>query len=876
MAQNNKIILGVSAKSLGFVKNRTYNWLDFCEYLSVPYVDTINSQEYANLDETTKLEAKKKAGYYVGGPSEDGRRKTSSIKQRSLLCYDFDKLTKAEYAIITKSLTKLSDFEYFWHTTRSHAPEKPRLRVVFPLKNPVKAQDFQALSRFVASQLLSSVESSMEAVDSCSFRIAQLMYFPTLNSDSQFFSGHNKGDFIDPYSYLDTIKDWSNPEKWPRSKKNSLIHGLKGNTIQNPSEKEGVIGFFCREYDIEEAINEFLPEIYCPSDISSTEIRYTYHLGSSKGGAVVYDDGQYLYSHHDTDPVCGKCVNSFDLVRIHLFGDLDLEPEASLSSLESFRAMKELIKDKFPDYEFNDHTVSADDFADIDEEPSKYEEPSEDVEDTNSLDEITYLLKPYLQGSSSYNNVNFPLECLPDYWAGKIKEWAKESNAPMSYVAWSFMALFGSCLGNARHVSPNNSRWSEPPALWVALVGNPSVKKSPAIGIVSNLLTDIIKEWDSNYDEERKGYLAKKKAMESSLKTLTMEEKQQLFESVDKPPVRRVLKVNDPTIEYLVKASSQNPRGLLLIRDELSGWFNSMTRYRSEGSDRPAWLESYSGRYYSTERKKDDGEVLKSYNFLVSMVGGIQPEVLKTMGTNNISDGLLQRFIMCFSEGEDVEKNLHYYAERTDGKDREVEAKLKNILNLSMEINSVNAGKPRVIPFHPEAFKVFNQWHVNKLDEYKKVSNLMVTYLGKAESQVSRIALILEYLKWSEDLKEYDEFWDCSKEEPSFISLDSVSKAIYIYETNIKSNIEILTQGEAVCNTHLIAIKLMQKAAQLGVRDFNTKLFKEMIQKETDKSDKVANIMSFLETTKLIRKVAINGNRYIRINTELIDKLKKY
>lgn len=37
---------------------------------------------------------------------------------------------------------------------------------------------------------------------------------------------------------------------------------------------------------------------------------------------VVYD-GKFAYSHHATDPVCGKLLNAFDLVRLHKFRELD-------------------------------------------------------------------------------------------------------------------------------------------------------------------------------------------------------------------------------------------------------------------------------------------------------------------------------------------------------------------------------------------------------------------------------------------------------------------------------------------------------------------------------------------------------------------------
>jgi hypothetical protein len=60
----------------------------------------------------------------------------------------------------------------------------------------------------------------------------------------------------------------------------------------------------------------FLPGIYAPSAMNG---RYDYIPADSSAGVVLYE-GKWAYSHHATDPACGKLLNAFDLVRIHKFG----------------------------------------------------------------------------------------------------------------------------------------------------------------------------------------------------------------------------------------------------------------------------------------------------------------------------------------------------------------------------------------------------------------------------------------------------------------------------------------------------------------------------------------------------------------------------
>src|SRR5690606_7703220 len=91
-----------------------------------------------------------------------------------------------------------------------------------------------------------------------------------------------------------------------------------------PTEKPGIVGAFCRAFDIHEAISRFLPDEY---DATDKDDRYTYAHGSGASGAVVYGEGRFLYSNHATDPVSQQTVNSFDLVRIHKFRDLDTEKD---------------------------------------------------------------------------------------------------------------------------------------------------------------------------------------------------------------------------------------------------------------------------------------------------------------------------------------------------------------------------------------------------------------------------------------------------------------------------------------------------------------------------------------------------------------------
>ena len=116
---------------------------------------------------------------------------------------------------------------------------------------------------------------------------------------------------------------------------------------EDPTTKKGIVGAFCRVYDVPAAIEKFLPDVYAPGDAGSGKARYTFLGGTTSNGAVVEDGGLFLYSYHTSDPCSDMLVNAFDMVRRHLFGHLDegSRPDLSPSARPSYKAMVGHVRD---------------------------------------------------------------------------------------------------------------------------------------------------------------------------------------------------------------------------------------------------------------------------------------------------------------------------------------------------------------------------------------------------------------------------------------------------------------------------------------------------------------------------------------------------
>lgn len=92
--------------------------------------------------------------------------------------------------------------------------------------------------------------------------------------------------------------------------------------LVDPREKPGLIGAFCRVYDIRRVIDEVLPDVF--EYEGDSDVRLTWSQGGgASGGACITDDELRIYNSHNTDPFEGRAQNAWDLVRFYRYGHLD-------------------------------------------------------------------------------------------------------------------------------------------------------------------------------------------------------------------------------------------------------------------------------------------------------------------------------------------------------------------------------------------------------------------------------------------------------------------------------------------------------------------------------------------------------------------------
>lgn len=330
-----------SGSNLGKCRNVTWTISKLVERLKTPNRTAESLKQYLKLPVSEQDKLKVAPGWMLGGPCDKGRRAASNIKFRDYLTLDIDNDKLGLLWRLILGTTWLSGYRWVLHTTRKHTPENPRFRLIIFLSEPISADRYAPLTRIVASY----IDATMDSVDDVSHRVAQMMYFPSCSHDSEFIFHDNPGELLDGNAILDAWGDWTDLSKLPFSEKQGQKRE-SAKKAEDPTTKAGIVGAFCRAYDIPAAIETFLSDVYAPGDDYWGKPRYTFIAGSTTNGAVVEDGGAFLYSHHTSDPCSDKLVNSFDLVRLHKYGDLDgdIEPDARPGSLESFKAMVRLCQ----------------------------------------------------------------------------------------------------------------------------------------------------------------------------------------------------------------------------------------------------------------------------------------------------------------------------------------------------------------------------------------------------------------------------------------------------------------------------------------------------------------------------------------------------
>lgn len=342
--------------------------IDLVELIKISSTPRLDQKKYTQKEYEALSSEERGNSKDVGGLMgaallfQDSNRKKVNIDARTMLTLDIDYPEKAStsmdfdglFSHIKSVLMSIFGYDVFFYvyTSRNASPSNPRMRVMIPLSERIKMDEINvknakdelvdyvdhltsvAASRFMANSI------GMEMFDQTGHDVNRLMYYPSISVDGWFRAEVNLADILKTDDLKAAMKNnginFADKTTWPISKDEIPFEPIKARAkgrgdgeLTEQSQKPSLISAFNAIYTPDLAIEKFLDDKY--DDCGGN--RYTWHEGSSQAGLIYYEDTESVYSCHDTDPLNdGYPHNSYDMVRIHLFGDDD----DSMSKMNKF------------------------------------------------------------------------------------------------------------------------------------------------------------------------------------------------------------------------------------------------------------------------------------------------------------------------------------------------------------------------------------------------------------------------------------------------------------------------------------------------------------------------------------------------------------
>jgi hypothetical protein len=354
----------------------------------------------------------------------------------------------------------------------------------------------------------------------------------------------------------------------------------------------------------------------------------------------------------------------------------------------------------------------------------------------------------------------FPVEVLPAVLRRYVLEGAAALPCPPDYVAVPLLTVAGASIGASRalEVKPGHIQRA---SLYTGVVASPGSGKSPAQEWTTGTVHEAEEQLHAAWEQAMEAYEVELHQWEADVK----EAKKNKEDPPPKParPILPRMAVDDFTVEGLVEVLRDNPRGVVVAVDELTGWALRMNQYRSggdKGGDRQFFLSAWSGANYVKDRSKDkdSGPIRLRHPFL-AVVGGIPPRKLRTLRgdrpgqpARDNDDGFLDRLLFSYAkEIPAVEEDWCELAPQTLGAVAEVLDRLRSLPMVAEVHGARVCYRPFVVRLTAagrQAWREFTRLHAAEVNSPDFPDFLRGPW-SKLRGYCGRLALLIHYLRWA-------------------------------------------------------------------------------------------------------------------------------
>ncbi len=390
---------------------------------------------------------------------------------------------------------------------------------------------------------------------------------------------------------------------------------------------------------------------------------------------------------------------------------------------------------------------------------------------------------PILPLRTSQAVLPFPTAVLAAPMADLVHEVASALGCAPDFVGTAVLTLAAGALGNSRALRLKEG-YTEGPRLYAALVGPPSSAKSPVLKLLAQPFLRRQVQAKSCFTEDLRLFAADEAASaeeprrdrgHSASSPFLAEMDRQRAEARRalselpgaertpwprpertrrrKPQLARCF-TDDTTVEALARILQENPRGFVIVRDELTGWVLGMNQYKGgRGHDRQFYLSAWSGQPSVVDRKgQADNLPILLPQPLLCVLGGLPPDMLGALRDNlGRQDGFLERMLFAFPDPRPLGPWTG------EGVGDAVLAAWDHILDylhgLQMTTDAAGEPTPREVGLTPAGLAAWQRGYnalVAAAQQPNGPENLDC-YWSKLRSYGGRLALVLQYLAYAAD-----------------------------------------------------------------------------------------------------------------------------
>lgn len=306
-----------------------------------------------------------------------------------------------------------------------------------------------------------------------------------------------------------------------------------------------------------------------------------------------------------------------------------------------------------------------------------------------------------LDGVSLPEASPFPVDAIPASCRQLVHEAEEALGCAPELVVLPMLAVLSSAIGTSRVVEVKGG-WREWAALFVAVVASPGAMKTPAAKVAKKPAFERQRKLGREYAEDKEDWKREVREWE-----VEKRDAQKAGEPAPEEPALPTMSrcvAGDTTVEAFVSILEDNPRGLLVHRDELAGWVRSMDQYKGgKGSDRQNWLNLWNTDEVVVDRKSRLGEPVILAKPFISLFGGIQPAMLGELG-GGVEDGMMDRFLFAYPASRHA--RFSYEEVSPEAEDRYA-ALYDGLADLTLATDEYGDPNPKPLKLSPEARKLF-------------------------------------------------------------------------------------------------------------------------------------------------------------------------